>query len=282
MTQLIEPEMLATLLNHERLVVLDARFSLADGTQGRRMYEQNHIPGAIYVDLEKDLSGEIIPGKTSRHPLPDGDVWLSALRRWGINDYVRVVVYDDGGHAMASRAWWMLRWAGVKKAMVLHGGMKAWQAGRYPLTTDVPAPVPDDHLLTIGHMPLVSADELQSQIQGGGLQHALVDARAPERFRGDEESMDAAAGHIPGAVCHPFTDNLDDNGRFLSPENLRAHFSALIGDDASPVFYCGSGVTACHNILAMEYAGLLGAVLYPGSWSEWITDPERPVARGDS
>ncbi|USE34682.1 sulfurtransferase [Endozoicomonas sp. SCSIO W0465] len=282
MPLLIEPEMLATLLKDQCLVVLDTRFSLADPEQGRVMYNQGHIPGALYADLEADLSGLIIPGQTGRHPLPDQADWQATLRRWGIDKHTRVVVYDDGGHAMAARAWWLLRWAGISQAMILHGGMKAWLAGRYPVTIDVSEMTESQGDFTMGHMPTVSALDLMAQIEteAGRPGHKLIDARAYERFRGEEETMDSQAGHIPGAVCHPFVDNLDEEGRFLSVNRLREIFSSLVGDDSRPVFYCGSGVTACHNIFAMELAGLSGATLYPGSWSEWITDSRRPVARG--
>ncbi|WP_257296297.1 sulfurtransferase [Endozoicomonas sp. YOMI1] len=282
MPLLIEPEMLATLLKDQHLVVLDARFSLADLKQGRVMYSQGHIPGALYADLEVDLSGLIIHGKTGRHPLPEQADWQATLRRWGIDKYSQVVVYDDGGHAMAARAWWLLRWAGISHAMILHGGMKAWQAGRYPVITDVSEVAESQADFTMGHMPTVSAQDLMAQIEieGNSLGYKLIDARAYERFRGEEETMDSQAGHIPGAVCHPFAENLDENGRFLSADHLRELFTSLVGGASRPVFYCGSGVTACHNIFAMELAGLSGAILYPGSWSEWITDPRHPVTRG--
>ena len=281
MPLLIEPEMLATLLKDQHLVVLDARFSLADPKQGRVMYHQGHIPGALYADLEADLSGLIIPGKTGRHPLPEQADWSATLRRWGIDKYSQVVVYDDGGHAMAARAWWLLRWAGITHAMILHGGMKAWQAGRYPVITDVSEVAESQADFTMGHMPTVSAQDLMSQLETeGSLGYKLIDARAYERFRGEDETLDSQAGHIPEAVCHPFVENLDENGRFLSADHLREIFTSLVGEDSRPVFYCGSGVTACHNIFAMELAGLSGAILYPGSWSEWITDPRHPVARG--
>ncbi|WP_066015807.1 sulfurtransferase [Endozoicomonas atrinae] len=282
MPLLIEPEMLATLLKDEHLVVLDARFSLADPKQGRVMYNQGHIPGALHADLEADLSGLIIPGKTGRHPLPEQAEWQATLRRWGIERHTQVVVYDDGGHAMAARAWWLLRWAGISQAMILHGGMKAWQAGRYPVTTEVSEVAESQGDFTMGHMPTVSAQDLMAQIEaeGTGQRYKLIDARAYERFRGEEETMDSQAGHIPGAICHPFAENLGEDGRFLSADNLREIFTSLVGEDSRPVFYCGSGVTACHNIFAMELAGFSGATLYPGSWSEWITDPRHPVARG--
>ncbi len=282
MPLLIEPEMLATLLKDERLVVLDARFSLADAKQGWGMYNQGHIAGALYADLEEDLSGSIVPGVTGRHPLPEQKDWQATLRRWGIDKDSQVVVYDDGGHAMAARAWWLMRWAGISQCMILHGGMKAWQAGRYPVTTDISDVVESQSDFSTGHMPTVSAVDLLKEMkpEGKGLSRKLIDARAYERFRGEEETMDSLAGHIPGAVCHPFAENLDEDGRFLSADHLREIFTSLVGEDSRPVFYCGSGVTACHNIFAMELAGLSGATLYPGSWSEWITDPRHPVARG--
>ena len=160
--------------------------------------------------------------------------------------------------------------------------MKAWQAVRYPLTTEVPEVAESLSDFTMGHMPTVSAQDLMAQIEveGTGQRHKLIDARAYERFRGEEETMDSQAGHIPGAICHPFAENLGEDGRFLSADNLREIFTSLVGEDTRPVFYCGSGVTACHNIFAMELAGFSGATLYPGSWSEWITDPRHPVARG--
>ncbi|MFK0570687.1 sulfurtransferase [Endozoicomonas sp.] len=282
MPLLIEPEMLATLLKDEHLILLDARFSLAEPKQGRVMYLQGHIPGATYGNLEEDLSGLIVPGKTGRHPLPEPEDWLATLRSWGIDEQSQVVVYDDGSHAMAARAWWLLRWAGVFQVKILHGGMKAWLAGRYPVTADIPKRPESQHRFSTGYMPVVSAEDLlvEMESEGNGQLHKLIDARAYERFRGDEESLDPVAGHIPGAVCRPFTENLDEDGRFLSADNLREILTSLIGEDSRPVFYCGSGVTACHNIFAMEYAGLSGATLYPGSWSEWITDPGHPIARG--
>ena len=271
---LIEPEMLATLLQDPNLILLDTRFNLANVRQGRMMHQQGHIPGALYADLEKDLSGAIILGKTGRHPLPEPIQWQSTLRNWGVNNHSTVVVYDDGGHAMAARAWWLLRWAGVTKVRILHGGMKAWQAARYPITAKTSNPSPSLSAFATGQMPTISSAELLAALEKP---LTLIDARAYERFRGEEEAIDCAAGHIPGAVCHPFTNNLDENGRFLTPERLHDMLTALIGNNNKPIFYCGSGVTACHNIFAMELAGLSGAVLYPGSWSEWITDLRRPV-----
>ncbi|AMO57360.1 sulfurtransferase [Endozoicomonas montiporae] len=275
MSPLIEPEVLATLLNDDRIVIIDARYDLGNASAGRALYQQGHLPGACYVDLEDDLSGTIILGKTGRHPLPEPDVFLQRVCSWGINDDIHVVVYDDGGHAMAARAWWQLRWIGVRHVSVLHGGYKAWLAGKYPVTSELPE-VRFSHFVSHLHdNETVSADTIADQLEDP--RFVLVDARSYERYAGESEPIDAKAGHIPGALCHPFSDNMDDEGRFLSPEKLKQTFSALLPVGLEPVFYCGSGVTACHNLLAMEYAGLSGAKLYPGSWSEWITDESRPV-----
>ena len=284
MPLLIEPEQLASRLEDGSLMVLDARFSLTDPGQGQMMYNREHIPGALYADMERDLSGPVISGKTGRHPLPELKEWQVTLRRWGIDKHSQVVVYDDGVHAMAARAWWLLRWAGVSQAMILHGGMKAWQEGCYPVTALEPEVTPSQMELSTAQMPTVSAANLMSEIDdpGTSLTHTLIDARSYERFRGEGETIDPIAGHIPGAICHPFTENLDNSDRFLPADHLRDIFTALIGDDPQPVFYCGSGITACHNIFAMALAGLPGATLYPGSWSEWITDPRHPVAGNSS
>ena len=278
MSLLIESEMLATLLNDDKVILLDTRFSLSNHREGRALYEQGHIPGALYADLETDLSGDIIPGQTGRHPQPEMATFTDTLRRWGVTENSHVIVYDDGGHAMAARAWWLLRWAGIKTVSLLHGGIKAWLAGRYPMTSSVPEKSASDLVPTYGGMATVSAQEIMSALGQG--QMILIDARGEERFRGEVEPLDAKAGHIPGAICHPFANNMDEQGRFLSSEVLRQQFSGLIGSNQTPVFYCGSGVTACHNIFAMAYAGLDNAVLYPGSWSEWIVDDEHPISVG--
>lgn len=275
MTLLIEPEVLATLLNDKKVLPMDARFSLSNKKLGRELYQQGHIPGAVYADLEEDLSGPVITGKTGRHPLPDKLHFANKLRDWGIKRKTTVIVYDDGSHAVAARAWWLLRWAGVKKVMVLHGGIKAWMAARYPMTTDLPERSGTDFKPSFQNMPVVQVDELVLHLGDG--KYSLIDARSPERFSGKKEPQDFKAGHIPSARCRPFMDNMDDSGRFLSKKELRKQLSEVITEDSSPVHYCGSGVTACHNILAMEYAGIEGSVLFPGSWSEWINDPERPV-----
>ena len=275
MSLLIEPEVLATLLNDKKVLPMDARFSLSDKRQGKELYRQGHIPGAVYADLEEDLSGPVISGKTGRHPLPDKKKFAKKLREWGIKKKTTVIVYDDGSHAMAGKAWWQLRWAGVKKVLVLHGGIKAWQAARYPMTINIPNRSGTDFEPSFKGMPVVQVDELQLHLDDE--KHTLIDARGHERFSGRKEPLDFRAGHIPTAVCRPFMDNMDDSGRFLSKNELKKQFRCLIKKESLPVHYCGSGVTACHNLLAMEYAGIEGSALYPGSWSEWIVDPERPI-----
>ena len=281
MSPLIEPEVLATLLHDPRVIIIDCRFTLgqADADFGRKCYLQGHIPGARYLDLEKDLSAPVIAGKTSRHPLPSPDQFASLLGTMGIDADSHVVVYDDGGHAMAARAWWQLRWIGVKKVQLLHGGIKSWQGDKYPLTTEKPDIQPCQFVANPQSKMLITADQVEAQLQNPVFQ--LVDARARERFAGDVETLDSKAGHIPGAVCRPFLENMDENGCFLSPQELQKAFSDLMASDLEIVHYCGSGVTACHNILAMEYAGIKDACLYAGSWSEWITDEKRPVATGE-
>ncbi|MRI33769.1 sulfurtransferase [Endozoicomonas sp. OPT23] len=281
MSPLIEPEVLATLLHDSRVIIIDCRFTLgqADADLGYQYYLQGHIPEARYLDLEKDLSAPVILGKTSRHPLPKPDDFARLLCKFGVRSDSHVVVYDDGGHAMAARAWWQLRWVGVEKVQVLHGGIKSWQGDRYPLTTEKPEIEPSEFSANPQSHILLSAEEVAAQLQEPVFQ--LVDARAHERFAGKVEPLDGKAGHIPGAVCRPFLENMDENGSFLPPEQLRDRFSDLLNNDLEVVHYCGSGVTACHNILAMEHAGMANTKLYPGSWSEWITDESRPIATGD-
>ncbi len=278
MSLLIEPEVLATLLSDTSVRVLDARFSLLDADLGRRLYHEAHIPGAIYVDLEQDLSGSVIIGKTGRHPLPSAFQLSKQLQAWGVDNNTHVVIYDEGNHAMAAaRAWWLLRWMGLTQVSVLHTGFKGWRAGGQHVSAKPPVITPTAFESEGGRMPVTSADTIIRSLASGASM-TLIDARTVERFNGQVEPVDPRAGHIPGAVCHPFTENMDQQGRFLSPPVLKKALEPLLQGADRPVFYCGSGVTACHNLLAMEYAGLGMGVLYPGSWSEWVTDGNRPVA----
>ena len=263
-------------------VLLDTSFDLADPAAGERSYREGHLPGAHYLHLDRDLADHThAPGAAfrGRHPLPARETFAATLGRLGIGPSTQVVVYDRQGATFAARTWWMLRWLGHREVAVLDGGLQAWVAAGGALNQEPPAPRgPTTYTPAPSLMPTVDADTLAAGL--GGLR--LIDARAAERFRGDVEPLDPVAGHIPGALNRPFKDNLDVQGRFQRPEALREAFLPLLGGrPASEVVHqCGSGVTACHNLLAMEAAGLSGAALYPGSWSEWCADPARPVARG--
>lgn len=278
-TTLIDPATLAARLGDPRVVVVDCRFELADPAAGERAYLAAHIPGAVFADLERDLSGPKTP-TTGRHPLPAPDQLTATFRRLGIAPSLQVVAYDQDAGGFASRLWWLLRWLGHDAVAVLDGGFARWveegrdtRSGRDTRAATTFTGTPRDGFV----MSASAVAALQEQPAGW----RLIDARAPERYRGDVEPIDPVAGHIPGAVNHPFLRNVS-NGRFRSPEDLRAEFAALLGDvpPARTVCYCGSGVTACQNLLALEHAGLGGGKLYAGSWSEWVTDPTRPVERG--
>lgn len=276
MNPLITPAALRQL--HDA-VVLDCRFSLTDPDAGARAYAESHIPGARYAHLERDLSGPKHPAGPrvgGRHPLPERAAFAAQVAAWGIAPGTPVVAYDADGGIYAARAWWLLRWLGHREVAVLDGGLPAWLAAGGTLSAEAPPPHPAAAPYPASARPALptrSADDL------AGL--TVVDARAPERYRGESEPLDARAGHIPGAVNRWFKDNLQADGRFKPAADLRAAFAAL-GAPATQVHQCGSGVTACHNLLAMEAAGLAGAALYPGSWSEWSADPARPVATGAS
>ncbi|MEX1199042.1 MAG: sulfurtransferase [Pseudohongiellaceae bacterium] len=276
MSQLITAQALVSLMPASELMVFDTRASLADAGHGRRLYEELHIPGAFFLDLEEDLSGSVVPGETGRHPLPDPDLLEARLRELGLRCQDRVVVYDEGPGFFAARLWWLLRWMGMERVQVLDGGFQAWQASELPVSQhQQPRDWPGDFSATIAHERTIAADEVMQHLESGQL--TLMDARSPERFRGEQEPIDPVAGHIPGAHCLPCAGNIDDRGFFRSRDQLRERFHELPRDDGL-VSYCGSGVTACHNILAAVEAGLPEPRLYPGSWSEWITHPDRPVS----
>ena len=258
------------------LVLLDCSFDLADTGAGARAYAAGHLPGAAYAHLDADLSGAKT-GHNGRHPLPPRDAFAVTAGRWGIAPGVQVVTYDAQGAPYASRAWWLLRWLGHADVAVLDGGTAAWQAAGAALSTAAQTTPPQPpYPAAAPAMPTVDADSLLAQLDSV----QILDARNAERFRGEVEPLDAVAGHIPGATLRFFKDNLAPDGRFKPAAQLRADFGAL-GVPARPVVQqCGSGVTACHNLLAMAHAGLGISALYPGSWSEWCSDPQRPVARG--
>ncbi|WP_448062037.1 sulfurtransferase [Cellulomonas hominis] len=254
--------------------VLDVRWQLG-GPPGREGYAAGHVPGAVFVDLDTELAAPP-SAEAGRHPLPAVEDLQAAARGWGLRRGDAVVVYDAGGAMSAARAWWVLSWAGVEDVRILDGGLGAWVAAGGALETEPAAPEPGDVVLAAGHMPTVAADEAAQWADGG----ALLDARAGERYRGEVEPVDPQAGHIPGAISAPTTENLDGDGHFLAPDALTARFQALgVAHGADVAVYCGSGVTAAHEAAALVMAGMR-PVLYPGSWSQWSSDPERPVEVG--
>ncbi|HTH44049.1 MAG TPA: sulfurtransferase [Oxalicibacterium sp.] len=280
-TTLISATELAAHINEPEWVVLDCRHDLSNPEFGRAAYAGGHLPHAQFAHLDTDLADHKSENKGAfrgRHPLPQRDVFIATLRRWGINDDTQVIAYDAHGGIFAARLWWMLRWAGHDAVAVLDGGLPAWTAQGLPLSTEVPTPVAGTLADRPSLVTEVGADDLLRNLESG--QRVVVDARAPDRFRGENETLDPVGGHIPGAKNRFFKNNLGVDGRFKPAEQLRTDFSQLIADPKQAVMQCGSGVTACHNLLAMEVAGLSGAALYPGSWSEWCADPSRPVARG--
>lgn len=282
LAQLIRPDELASRLGEPGLVILDCRFALDDPSYGQRSHAEGHIPGAHFADLERDLSAPVQPGITGRHPLPEPDRLLATLRRWGVDNTSTLVLYDDGPGAFAARAWWLLAWLGKRDGVyLLDGGLKAWREAGLTLDAEQPPEHPGHFTGSADPDLVLDARQLQARLEAQR-PLTLLDARALARFKGDVEPIDPVAGHIPGAQCAVFTDNLDGNGRFLPAPALRQRFQALLAErpEDSLVAYCGSGVTACHNLFALSLAGYPLAPLYAGSWSEWITDPSRPVAIG--
>ena len=277
-TPLVSPEQLrAAIAAGAAPLIIDCSFDLADTAAGERAFEQGHLPGAIYAHLDRDLAGAKT-GRNGRHPLPARADWAATLARLGVTPARAVVLYDAQGGMYAARAWWMLSWAGHRAASVLDGGVGAWTAGGGALETGgvAPAAAASPYPLGDSLVATIDADALQKSLG----RVTLLDARAGERYRGETEPLDKRAGHIPGARSRFFKDNLDAHGRFRPAVELRAAFTAFGAAPAQVVHQCGSGVTACHNLLAMEIAGLAGSALYPGSWSEWSSDPARPVAVG--
>jgi thiosulfate/3-mercaptopyruvate sulfurtransferase len=285
-TTLIDVDSLAALKGPA--VILDCRFDLSDPDAGRRAYAAGHIPGARYADLNQDLSSPVTPA-SGRHPLPEPQALAGFFAACGIGDRTQVIAYDEANGSYAARAWWLLNWLGHADVAVLDGGFKAWvaagaAAGGAPLESGEPPPTPGGakppFTLRLRPESVLTAGDVQRALEDS--RRLLVDARAAERFAGTVEPLDRVAGHVPGAVNHPFTANLGEDGRFLAAGELRRRWLARLGgrEPSDAILMCGSGVTACHNVLAMTSAGLPGGKLYAGSWSEWIRDPERPVARG--
>ena len=269
---------LAKLLDSDDTVILDCRFDLAAPARGESEYLEAHIPGAVYAHLERHLSAPKT-GRNGRHPLPSVEAMSECFSSWGIDGGVGVVAYDAGPGQVAARLWWMLRYLGHERVQVLNGGFNSWKDASLP----VRAGRERRARRRFDARPHAEMRIDLTDLLGARGEHLLIDARDPARYRGDDEPLDPVAGHIPGARNHFWQRNLDERGFFLPPERLRNQYGSLLAD-APPehtVVYCGSGVTACHNLIALELAGVHGAKLYPGSWSEWCADPERPVEMGD-
>jgi thiosulfate/3-mercaptopyruvate sulfurtransferase len=273
---LISVTELADQIDDPDLVVCDVRFYLADHDQGRREYDAGHIPGARFVDLHTDLAAATTTTTGGgRHPLPPIDEFADVLGRLGVEPKSIVVAYDSAGGATASRLWWMLRSVGHGRAAVLDGGLPAWVAAGHAVTTEIPDVSATEYPVATEWTGVVDADAVAQSIEFGG---TVIDARAAERFRGEVEPLDPRAGHVPGAINRFHGAALGPDGHHLPTPELVEVFAGI---GANPIVYCGSGVTACHAILAMTEVGLTGARLYPGSWSEWSSDPQRPLATGD-
>lgn len=279
LTALVDTEILAQQLADPEWVVFDCRHDLTDPARGRADYEKSHIPGARFLHLDEDLSAPKT-GTNGRHPLPTPDALMEKFGRAGVDPRKQVVAYDAQGGMIAARLWWLLRWLGHLPAAVLDGGWQRWVEENRPLSAEVP----QRQAARFEGRPggdWVDAEFVRTRLDDRSL--LLVDARAPDRFRGQNETLDPVGGRIPGASNRFYRDNLGADGRFKAPEALRSEFGTVLGstDLEDIVHYCGSGVSACHNLLAMEYAGLCGARLYPGSWSEWCADPSRPIESGE-
>lgn len=275
-TTLVDVATLAAHLNDPDWLVVDVRHQLADTGYGERVYAEGHVPGAVFLHCDRDLSGSMT-GSNGRHPLPAPEKLAARLGAIGIGAATQVVVYDDAQGMIAGRLWWLLRWLGHARVALLDGGLPAWQAASQPLTPALPLLRPAQFVAELNDA-MVDADYVKAFLQTSRMH--LVDARSPDRFRGENETIDPVGGHIPGAVNRFFRDNLQADGRFKPAAELRAEWLAVLAGAApeAVVHQCGSGVSACHNLLAMEIAGLPGSRLYAGSWSEWCADPGRPFA----
>jgi len=282
-TTLIQPTQLAALLETQanvaepHLTVLDCRHDLARPDWSDRAYSEGHIPDAVQAHLDRDLSSPIGP-QTGRHPLPDVAKLAETLGQWGVDNDTQVIAYDQGNGMYAARAWWLLRWLGHTQVAVLDGGFAAWQEASLPITRESTTPVARKFVAHAVPGAFLTTAEVEQALAKSSI--SLIDARGPDRFAGQNETIDPVAGHVPGATNRPFAKNVDGRGRFLGAEELRRQWTeALAGKAPSDVVaMCGSGVSACHNLLALEIAGLSGAKLYAGSWSEWIRDPKRPIS----
>ena len=272
-TTIISAEEVKSNLENPNWIFIDCRFSLKDKEGGRKEFIEEHIPGAQYAHLDDDLSGEIIPGKTGRHPLPKVESFVELLGRLGIDNTSQVIVYDQSHGGIAARLWWMLNWVGHSNVAVLNGGWQYWKANKYPVSSEVITPAVKTYTPTVQEHLVAGVDAVE--VYYGDDDFCLIDSRAHERYLGKVEPIDPIAGHIPTAINFPFAENLNEQGLWKSAEEIATRFEDV--KENKPIFYCGSGVTACHNILALKYAGMGDFRLYPGSWSEWIIDESRPI-----
>jgi len=279
-TTLVSTDVLAKHLKDPAFAIIDCRFKLDDPSWGEKQYAQGHIPGAVYAHLDRDLSG-MKTGSNGRHPLPDPIELGLKCGTWGLRAGLQVVLYDQDSGMYASRLWWLLRWIGHNAVAVLDGGFAKWTSERRATRSGIEKRLRTE--FTITRVPQMITDASAMTELTRRSDWRMLDARAPERYRGEVEPFDKKAGHIPTARNHPFMSNLDDRGTFRTPEELRERFTTSMGHVPPDqiVCYCGSGVSACHNLLAMEHAGLHGAKLYPGSWSEWSSDDSRPIETGE-
>lgn len=279
-TTLVSAEQLAQHLDDPNWVIFDCRFTLTDPEAGLRAYRQGHIPGTRYAHLDNDLSSPVTP-TSGRHPLPDPQLLAEKLGQWGVDAAKQIVVYDDSFGSMAVRMWWLLRWLGHDTVALLDGGLPGWMRQKLPVNADLPQIIPTRFTPHLQNSLWVDAAEIEQARQNKN--RLVLDARPEDRFSGEREPLDKIAGHIPGSINWTFEENIDFDGTYLPAEELRDAYLNLLHGVApeQTIHTCGSGVTACHNILAMEIAGLPGSKLYPGSWSEWIADPARPVATGE-
>jgi thiosulfate/3-mercaptopyruvate sulfurtransferase len=275
---LISPADLNAQRDDPAWVIVDCRFELTDPTAGARWFAESHIPRAVFADLERDLSAPVTPA-TGRHPLPEPEQLARTFARCGIDEHVQVIAYDQDAGAYAARLWWLLHWLGHEKVAVLDGGYAAWLEAGFDTSNEPHTPAPRAFVARPRRDMLITADEVT---QYTCPDTRLLDARAPERYAGVVEPLDRIAGHVPGARNHPFASNLTRTKSFDTPDSLRSRYEASLGNIAPDhtAVMCGSGVTACHLLLAMEHAGMPGAKLYAGSWSEWIRDPTRPIRTG--
>jgi len=277
-TSLINAAELANLFALNTNVIIDCRSILSDPQGGHNAYKKSHIPNALFAHLEDDLSGDIIAGSTGRHPFPSIEAFANKCSAWGIDSSKQVVVYDQGHGGIAARLWFLLKWIGHQNVAVLNGGWEYWMAQGYPTEQVVKSPTPTVFLPRPNPNLIVDIDFIAENFNN--TKYLMVDSRSADRYRGENEPIDPVAGHIPWAISAPFLENIGSDGLFLDKDQLTKRFDSLLKEQAleDTIFYCGSGVTACHNILALHAIGRENAKLFPGSWSEWITDNKRPIA----